>query len=130
MRKAYAFHAALAFAILFHVPMAGTTTLGDFDYKPNFNALSVGPFTMTQQKQAFTDPSITAQSNSNTGKLISITSLCKTSGHHCLRFYYPKGTVGSGWDSGTWELLGSPFTNSLSPFSTSSTTGILNRASI
>jgi hypothetical protein len=108
MRKVYAFHAALAFAMLFHVPMAGTTTLGNFDYKPNFNTLSVGPFTMTEQKQTFTDPSITSQSNRNTGKLISITSLCKTSGNHCLRFYYPKGTVGSGgggsanaakWDS-------------------------------
>jgi hypothetical protein len=42
MRKAYAFQAALAFAILFHVPMAAATTYyvsGNFDYKPNFGSL-------------------------------------------------------------------------------------------
>jgi hypothetical protein len=107
MRKAYTFHAALVFAILFHVPMAAATTVSvNFDYQPNFNTLSVGPFTMTQQKQAFTNPSITTQANGNTAKLISITSLCKTSGNHCLRFYYPQGTVGSGWDSSIWGTLG------------------------
>lgn len=77
-----------------------------FDYKPNFNILSAGPFGMTQQQQAFTDSSITNQSNSNTDKLMSIiTNGCKTYINHCLRFYYPKGTLGNGWNSKTWGIL-------------------------
>jgi hypothetical protein len=85
-----------------------TPTPGGFDYRPNFNNLPAGSFGMAQQKTVFTDPSIVSQENwDNKGNRMFIaTSGCKTAGNHCLRYFYPKGTIGGAWNTGAWGILG------------------------